>query len=251
MSNLYSEDLRLRAPHCDIHGEWRASAILETMQEIAAAHCVEMGIGRPVTDAMGVIWVLTRARVELERAPRMGEKITIQTWPCAPKHLFYPRRNAFWDEKGDRIGSADSLWVLMDIHTRHIVNSDVVLSHIPDTAEVFKGNPLGAIRPLEGAAMTAELMPPYADFDLNGHVNNTKYLDWACNALGHEVLDACYLASFAVSYDAEIRPGVQVRTELVRQGDRFSFCGHAEDRRSFCVLGTLQAREERLTTYYK
>lgn len=242
MEKMYSEQIKLRAPQCDIHGQWRPGAIMEAMQETATTHCERVGMGRDMTDAMGIVWVLTRARVSMRRLPKAGETVTVQTWPQTPKHMFYPRINAFLDADGGEIGSATSLWVLMDIHTRHIVNSDAILARIPDNSDLPAGIPLGAVRPLAGEAAVAELLPPYADFDLNGHVNNTKYMDWACNALGHEALAQNQLMSFAINYDAEVLPGIAVRTELTRDGDRFGFCGYEGSKRCFCVVGTLQRR---------
>ena len=242
MEKLYSEAIALRAPYCDIHGEWRPGAILETMQETAGEHCERLNLGRPVMDGLGVAWVLTRTRVELKQVPRMGEIITAQTWPLPPKHLFFPRVNAFLDSNGAPIGEASSLWVLMDLRTRRIVNNATVLERLPDNADMPAGLPLGAFRPLEGTPETAELIPPYSDFDLNGHVNNTKYLDWACNALGHSALAERRVRAFSVSYDAEVLPGPTLRTELVCSDDQFSFCGYDGDRRCFCIVGTLEDR---------
>ena len=159
-----------------------------------------------------------------------------------PKHLFYPRINAFRDETGAEIGSASSLWVLLDVNTRRIVNNEVVLAHLPDNGDMPAGAAPGVVRPLEGAAETRKLLPPYSDFDVNGHVNNTKYLDWACSALGHERMAANRLLEFTIIYDSEIRPGVEIHTELIRQDGRFTFCGSAGEKRCFSIGGVLGER---------
>ena len=54
---------------------------------------------------------------------------------------------------------------------------------------------------------------------------------------------AARVSEFCISYEREIRPQEAIRTELVRQGDRFSFCGFAGDTRCFCVAGRLEARD--------
>ena len=242
MEKIYSEAFALRACDCDMGGLWRPSAVMEAMQETAATHSDRLGVGRDALMALGVVWVLSRSRVTFSRTPRLGETVTVQTWPLLPKHMFYARNNAFLDSEGRRIGEASSLWVLMDVQTRRIVNRDEVPARLPDDADLPAGPAMSAIRPLAGEAEARALVPPYADFDVNGHVNNTKYLDWACNALGHDVLAQSRIASFSICYDAEVLPGMALRTELVRQGDRFSFCGHDGSKRCFCVIGTLEAR---------
>ena len=242
MEKSHTETFALRSLACDMAGTWRPGAILETMQEVAGDHCANLGIGRPVMDGLGIAWVLSRTRVAMKRLPRLGESITAETWPLPPKHLFYPRANAFRDAAGEVIGEANSLWLLMDLKARRVVNSDAVLAHLPDNADLPAGIPLGAARPLPGEAEARTFLPPYADFDLNGHVNNTRYLDWTLNALGHRTLAEKWIADFCVSYDREILPDEAIRTELVRDGDRFSFCGFAGDTRCFCVAGELRER---------
>ena len=96
----------------------------------------------------------------------------------------------------------------------------------------------------EGEAESRLMTPPYADFDVNGHVNNTKYLDWACSALGHGAMASRRVTAFTVSYEGEILPGTDVRTELIRNGDQFAFCGFAGERRCFAGGGMLAPRND-------
>ena len=77
---------------------------------------------------------------------------------------------------------------------------------------------------------------------MNRHVNNTKYLDWCVNALGVDVMAENCITAFDVNYDAEILPGSVIRTELTRDGEKFSFCGFNGAKRHFSVGGTLAAR---------
>ena len=243
MEKSYTETFALRTPMCDMSGRWRPGAVLESMQETAGEHCARLGIVRSVMDGLGIAWVLSRSRVALYRAPRLNEVISVETWPLPPRHQFYPRINAFRDAGGNVIGEATSLWLLMDLTTRRVVNSDEVLAHLPDNADMPASIPLGAARALAGEAIEGAFVPPYADFDLNGHANNTKYLDWTCSALGHGVMAKYRLAEFTISYEREIRPDEAIRTQLVRQGEAFSFCGFAGDRRCFCIAGKLAERE--------
>lgn len=243
MEKSYTETFPLRTSMCDMSGQWRPSAVLEAMQETATQHCRQLGLPREFTDDLGIAWILSRSRVALYRAPRLNEVISVETWPLPPRHQFFPRINAFRDADGNVIGEATSLWLLMDLATRRIVTSEAVLARLPDNADMPAGIPLGVARALAGEAAESAFMPPYADFDLNGHVNNTKYLDWTVNALGHAVMGDRRLAEFTIGYEREIRPDEAIRTQLVRNGDAFSFCGFAGDTRAFCVAGRLGERE--------
>jgi len=244
MQKTYTETITLRTCQCDMYGEWKPSAILETMQETAGAHSALLGLSRPVMEQMGVAWVLSRVKVVMERLPRFGETITVRTWPTPNRHMFFPRTHVFEDANGNQIGCANSLWVLMDVPTRRITRSDAVLSCMPDNRDL--PTPAGmpsTVRALAQEALASSIMPAYVEFDINGHVNNTRYMDWCMNALGMERLEKNRLLAIDVNYDAEILPGVQVRAELTTEEDHFAFLGFEGDKQHFAVSGVLKARK--------
>ncbi len=243
MQKSYIETSELRTCQCDLSGEWRPSAILETLQETATTHSNMLGVGRADTLRAGLVWVLSRLRVEMKRLPVIGESVSVETWPTPQRHLFFPRASVIRGPQGEEIGAAMSLWVLMDVETRRIAGNADIAARMPDNTD--RPMPLGmpaTIRMPEGGAERSVIEPQYADLDLNGHVNNTKYLDWCCNALGIDALRRGRLLRFGVSYEAEIRPGSRVETSLARRDGAFTFCGELEGRRSFAVAGELAPR---------
>ena len=243
MSSVYTETLELRACSCDMSGAWKPSAILETMQETAGVHSRIFGLSRDVMDAMNIAWVLSRLTVRFDRVPVVGETITVETYPTPNRHMFFPRTHIFRDDTGAQVGCANSLWVLMDLTERKLTRSDEVLAHMPDNTgmAMLPGMP-ATVKPLSGEPVTGEVIPRYSELDMNRHVNNTKYLDWCVNALGVDVMAENCITAFDVNYDAEILPGSVIRTELTRDGEKFSFCGFDGAKRHFSVGGTLAAR---------
>ena len=81
--------------------------------------------------------------------------------------------------------------------------------------------------------------PQYSDLDVNGHVNNTRYADWLCDALGTETLEKHPLERFVIHYDSEIRPGQPVELRLQRADLKFRMIGIHDGRTAFSVGGTL------------
>lgn len=237
---MYSEQLVMRTRDCDLNGRWKPSAILECMQEVAIAHCDEIGLGRSVTDAHGVVWVLSRQHVALSRLPRIGERYTLETCAMPLKHLFFPRAHVFRDAGGEIIGTACGLWLLMDVNTRSAVHEPYIVEHMPvEDLGCDVGMP-GMARPLNDAPVVGQVVPRFTEFDLNGHVNNARYMDWCWNALGFDGLERREVAAFDVNYEREVRRGETIETRLCAGGDRVSFHGTVDGRRCFSIGITLR-----------
>lgn len=244
MMKTYREDVRILTKDCDLTGQWKPSAILEVMQELAGIHGTLIGVGRHALLQKGVVWVLTRVEVVMDRYPKIGDTVSIETFPMPVRRWFFPRYFIFRDEHGEEIGRAGSLWVLLDVNTRKMAKPDICAALMPDNSDLLA--PLGlpaTVAEVSGTLETGCHIPVYTDLDINGHVNNTKYMDWCCNALGIDTMKASCLSRFDVNYNMEILPGQEIRSELRRLGDEFSFSGFNGDARHFDVGGVLTPRK--------
>lgn len=245
MNERYIDQIKLLTCQCDMYGSWLPSAILDAMQEAAGKHCEVLSLGKKQMDELGFVWVLSRAKVHMNKLPQYGDIVSVETYPTACRHLFYPRANIFRDENGEEIGYANSLWMLVDKATRKVTQSSEVQSRLPDTSQLNSRTGLPAtVHALDGEVQKNFLTLRFTDFDLNQHVNNTKYLDFCCDGLGYDVMKQCQMLHFEVNYESEILPGSQVRTELVLDGDSFSFFGYTNNQRHFAIGGQLAQRSE-------
>lgn len=242
MTKIYTQKVHITAAQTDLNARMKPSAILEIMQEAAGAHAEVIGVGRNMLLTHQLVWVITRAEVRMERYPVFGEDITVKTFPMPNRRWFFPRSFIFYDADGHQIGCAATLWVLLDVNARRMSKPDPVQPLMPDNSDLTP--PLAmpsTVYELDAAPAIAEHLPLYTDLDMNAHVNNTKYIDWCCNALGIDVMKSNELSTFVLNYHQEIRPGQHIRTELRRDGDAFSFSGFEGDVRHFDAGGSLRA----------
>ena len=240
MLKTYSQEFRIASYQTDLSARMKPSAILEIMQEMAGAHAELLDVGRARLLPMNLVWVLTRVEVRMERYPISGETIAVETFPMPNRRVFFPRYFIFRDARGRQIGCAGTLWVVLDIATRKMGNPAEIAAMMPDNRDLTA--PMGmpaTVEEISGDAAEAFRQPVYTDLDVNGHVNNTRYLDWCCNALGIEAMRDHAMTTFCVNYNQEILPGQEVRTVLNREGSRFSFSGFEGDVRHFDVGGML------------
>ncbi len=179
----------------------RLLIVLEEMMETAGRHAEILGVGVRDLHAKNLTWVLARLHVQVEALPEAGAQVRIVTWPAGRHRLFAVRDFQLQDAGGDELMRATSAWALMNLETRRPARLDPhlpVFSRHPGRMIVDDFSPLPSPHP--GSARTWNRAEP-GDIDINDHVNNTVYLDWAlrsapgtAGSLAPSSLEASFLA---------------------------------------------------------
>ncbi|MBQ9262798.1 MAG: hypothetical protein IJ189_01140 [Clostridia bacterium] len=241
----YKETCFLRTCDCDFQGTWRPSAILTAMQEAAGMHSEKLGCGRNALLKNRIVWVLSRCEVRMMEYPQIGDTVTVETAPVANRRWFFPRYYWFRNEEGREIGCASTLWVLLNMDDRRMVPPGEVAGTIPDNRHLIlpMGLP-GTVEPVDGEEVILPRAPYYFDLDVNQHVNNTRYADWACDALGIDVMREYCLETMLINYAAEVRPDQEMTLHVHRNGPAYQVAGYHDGKMHFELGGTLRARSK-------
>ena len=189
MEPIFQQDFQVQDMCVDRYGRLKPSTLLYFAQEIAGRHCDELA---DTLESHRLFWAVTRHRVQINRLPERGETVHIETWPMPNTHVGYPR--------------SISLWVLMDQDTRSSVSPDKSGIIVPGT---LRGTEL---------ALPGGLVPKvmdhicrrdvcFTDLDRNGHMNNTRYLDWIDDLLPSDFHREHPVKEFALRYHSEAREG--------------------------------------------
>lgn len=123
-----------------------------------------------------------------EPAPELGDRVTIRTWHRGARGASTYRDFDLYVE-GKLVGEAVSTWVLADADTHRIFRMSRV-----DEFQGTDGGELCKSRTLSGLHLPAHMEHVesralhYSDTDVNGHVNNVRYVDFICDALHMENL---------------------------------------------------------------
>ena len=199
----------------------RPSALLGHLQEAATLAAEHGNFGRKVLmDGYGAFWMLARLWYELKRPLRWGEELTVHTWHRGGKGASMYRDFDLY-VKDEYVGQAVSMWALVSLTERKMLR----LSQIPELegtggGERNKDILLSNLRLPEPMELAERRLMHYSDTDINDHVNNTRYADFACDAFRAERLpEGTFVSGMQLGYHAECRAGEYIDMLTARNGD--------------------------------
>lgn len=245
MKKTYTEVLTVQATDCDTKRRMRPASLFVAMQEGGERHAISLGLGYDEMMARGLFFVLARIHVHFDRAPRCTERVVHTTWPGTSNRFFCPRYHTFTLEDGTPLASAGALWVVLDVHNRKIVSPLTASLPFPDTADIPAPIDLPTRLPQMGEATSTQVRcPVYSDYDINGHVNNTRYISWLCDTLGNAALKDQYIGDLIAGYEKEICTDDPLNISLARHDDRFTFQITSQSgEKHFAAGGTLRPED--------
>jgi len=242
MKKTHTETFLVRGTDCDRYRRMRLDTLFLAMQEGGERHAFELGAGYDAMMARGCFFVLARVHVHVDRAPRCGETVVHTTWPGVSNRFFCPRYHVFTLEDGTPLLSVGALWVMLDTVNRKIVSPRTVDLGFPDNSDIPAPIDLPVRLPAAGSpTKTLTRTPVFSEFDINQHVNNTKYMAWLCDALGKDTLNGRYIEELTAGYEKEIREEVPLTLSLSQEDHRFTFVVASESGdKHFVAGGTLK-----------
>ncbi|MEG1657339.1 MAG: thioesterase [Christensenellaceae bacterium] len=231
MQTKFEQKMTLRATDVDVNANWRPSAILLNLQEIAEDHAVVMGCGREYLGKKNIAWVLTRLHLKMIHYPKLYETIKLCTWPAKPTKMFFVRHSMFFDDQNNELGASTSLWVLFDLKERFLCRSSALGKDYPyDLSHGIALKEPRKIKMPEDMPLAQKRTVSYSDMDMNGHMNNAKYADWVCELFDSNTLQTKTIADLKINYIAEAYMGQSIDLYKKMQDDIFYICGKIGDK---------------------
>ena len=181
--SAYNETFTVPAPAGNDNELERLWMVVDAMQEAAGRHAEKLGVGVRDLHAKGLTWVLARFHVQFKAIPKTGATVHIGTWPTGRHRLFAVRDFLLKNEAGAEILRATSAWALMNMETRRPARLDPHLPVFTSHPERMVADDFSPLPPVRDGGDPTRFSAVAVDIDINDHVNNTVYLDWALRAI--------------------------------------------------------------------
>lgn len=202
--------------------------LFQRLQRAAVNHSEQVGLGSAAMVEAGAVWILNRMRVDIRRMPVYREEITLRTWHKGSAG-FRAGRDFLVFCGDEKVAAATSLWLYYDLNRKRIVKIPRHVSE-PYTAEAEDALATGAIYfevdktfvPQQTIAITTR----EGDYDPNGHVNNTVYLEYLDTLVKRSGIGDGRVGQVGIQYLKEIGRDVhtlQAGAAAVEKTLRFRF----------------------------
>ena len=191
-----------------------------------------MGFGIPDLLPMNYTWIITHMNMEMLYLPKHGEEMVVETWIERNAHMLSVRDFRIYSPQPDGteqlIGCAKSVWAVLDLTSREIVNifdkpmfdgsvdGEVLnMARAPRLKPILLDNLEDDASALQAGEILHEIQ--YSDVDYNRHCNSCKYLEWMVNAV--QAFDNQKPLRLDINYVKELYQGDKMWTRFVKTLD--------------------------------
>ena len=213
MGLQYSKDCIVSYFDSDTVGTMKLTSIFQKALELSGEHSSLLGRSdKYLMEEYGVAWVVLEYDMQVNRLPQYEEKFVITTEATSYNKFFCYRDFYFKDTDGNILLTIHSTWCMMNLAERKIasITDDIVLPYESDKLnKLVRGYKYSE---LSGDISEKDYTIKYWDLDLNGHVNNVRYLDWIIDSLDRSFLEKHEPAEFHLKYIKEIQYGTLVHS---------------------------------------
>ena len=231
-SRIYNLDVE----HVDKNKTLRLSNLFLMFQEIAQEHAELLDIGKDKVFNNGRKWIITRYKTKIIRMPKFGEQVTLYTYPGKNNPFFFYRHFYLKDEKGNIIAISSSVWAILDEKTNKIIVNPFGKNLLEESTDFELDIPNKIEEDASNKIKEHKL--EYSDIDINGHLNNTRYIELIQNLHNSDFYKDNEIDSIILNYFSEIKEDETVSLYLDKNDKKEIIKGAVNSRDCFKAIIT-------------
>ena len=218
MGLTYQMKMKIPFDMADMNGHIKLPDVILLSLQVSGMQSIELGVSdKAILENYNLVWIITDYDIEVVRLPRFAEEITIETEALSYNRLFCYRRFTIYDEAGQDLIHMMATFVLMDRDSRKVqaVESEIVAPYQSEfDKKLIRGPKYESLE----EPFSKDYHVRFYDLDMNGHVNNSKYLDWIFEVMGADFLTHYIPKKINLKYVKEVRPGGVITSAVERTG---------------------------------
>ena len=216
----------------------KPSSILRIIQEVAGRHLEQDGLSYEFMREKGIVFLLVKQSVHVNALPKCEEEVTVKTWFERTEGVKFVRNIRFYDNEGNTLIEAATLWIIADPDTHRILRPSAFPFEMPKEGSESVDAKIARISVPQTAADAGVRVVRWSDIDCNDHMNNAVYADIVCDFFPGG-LGGSELRNFQIDFDGEaaLYDEISIKTAADGQGGAV-IAGTVDGRR--CFMATAQ-----------
>ena len=238
---IFEELIEIPAYFVDEDMQMTASALFGLLTEVSNRHASRLNAGWHQLRERGYFWVITRMRMEINRLPEWTETVTLRTWVRESQAATSPRDYEMLDADGNVLVAASSVWAILDIATGHPQRMSAFDADFPmqeRCAIERKPQKISAVTKPEIGPTPLRVLA--SDIDMNRHVNNAHYIQWAFDSVNPDFRMTHRIATVTVNFVSQARLGDSyiIMSEADNESTFRTSIASADEPKEYCRLQT-------------
>ena len=233
---VYTEEYMPRTADFSRDGLLSYEAMLQIMETAGSHHSDSVSDNIIDASRRGTAWILADWRVEIFRRTESTEKLSVSTWVRAKSRAAVIYRNfELRDGAGLVLARAEAKLCVVDMSTGRLsrISDELFVAYAPEDSSVFDSDAPKLRAPSESEG-EREIALRRSDIDFNGHVHNTRYLDYALEALPGEVFGSLDIKKLRIAYTKPVTESQRVTSKYALTDDGTFVSIFADD--ALCTL---------------
>lgn len=124
---MYKTDSRVRYSEIGQDKKLTIEGIINYFQDCSSLQSEDLGIGLDYLESHQIAWIVNYWQVDVNRYPKIGERIRIGTSPYEFKMFMGLRNFLLETEDGETLAQANSVWSLMDLKKMRPVRAPEIM----------------------------------------------------------------------------------------------------------------------------
>ena len=182
-------------------------AIIKILENIGGMESEEAGYGLNEIETTYLSWILLAWKIKIIKRPKYNEEITAKTWAREANKVFTYREYQIFDANGELCVIATSKWTLIDIRTLKLasISDEVISKYEFYNTSVFENGTIDKLKEPLTQISQIDYKVLRSQIDVNQHVHNLYYLDFAYEALPEEVYNKEEANNIEIMYKKQIK----------------------------------------------
>lgn len=222
MKLIWEEKLKVYSFQIDKKGKLTVPWIAGILQEVAGNHAEHLGFGWEDMQKKGLVWLLSRLKIEVHRFPLWKEEFFIRTWVVENRKLLSRRDFEILSMNNEKLISAMTEWIAYDFKNKKPFppsKFNVTFSVFVGKKAIEKG--FSKIKFPDKPDSSSEYEVKYSDIDIVGHMNNKEYIRMILDTYSYRWYENHSIKNFEIHFKSDARLEDNLKIYTKRENDTF------------------------------